>query len=296
MKKVEEYVIENAFLQVRISAIGAEMQSIRGKDGTEYLWQGSEETWPDRAINLFPYIGRLTDGTYKYRGEEYQMRIHGFVPYSVLEVKKQEKDCICFSLSANEETRAEYPFEFCYQIEYALVDSSIQITFKVENQDDKTIHFGVGGHPGFQVPIGGTGRFEDYCLKFDEPADVRRVECSETCFVTGEKTKVVLDDGVVLPLRHDLFDKDAIILDNMSKSVTLRSAVTDKQIRVEYPQMDYLGIWHWPKTEVDYVCIEPWTSLPSRDKIVEDIETQENLIHLEAGKTYENKWSITIGQ
>ena len=56
----------------------------------------------------------------------------------------------------------------------------------------------------------------------------------------------------------------------------------------------YLGIWHWPKTEVPYVCIEPWSSLPSGKDIVEDLETQKNLISLEEGRHYENRWSITI--
>ena len=35
-----EYCIENEKLRVRVSTKGAELQSIRGADGTEYLWQG----------------------------------------------------------------------------------------------------------------------------------------------------------------------------------------------------------------------------------------------------------------
>ena len=58
--------------------------------------------------------------------------------------------------------------------------------------------------------------------------------------------------------------------------------------------MTYLGIWHTPKANVDFVCIEPWTSLPSRDGIIEDIEKQDNLICLDVNKEYENTWSITI--
>ena len=33
-----EYCIENEKLRVRVSTKGAELQSIRGADGTEYLW------------------------------------------------------------------------------------------------------------------------------------------------------------------------------------------------------------------------------------------------------------------
>jgi hypothetical protein len=49
---------------------------------------------------------------------------------------------------------------------------------------------------------------------------------------------------------------------------------------VEFPQMPYVGFWHWPKAEVPYVCIEPWSSLPSRKDRVEDLEQQENLLSL----------------
>ena len=61
-----------------------------------------------------------------------------------------------------------------------------------------------------------------------------------------------------------------------------------------FPDMDYLGIWHWPHVEVDYVCIEPWSSLPSRKNVVEDLEKQADLLSLESGQEYTNTWSITI--
>lgn len=30
-----------------------------------------------------------------------------------------------------------------------------------------------------------------------------------------------------------------------------------KSIHVNYPDMPYLGLWHWPKTDAPYICIEP---------------------------------------
>lgn len=288
--------ITNEFFKLEIDTCGAEMQSIQGRDGTEYLWQGDPNTWPDRAINLFPYIGRLTEGTYRYQGQNYHMQIHGFAPYSEFAVAEQDSSSICFSLSANEKTREVYPFEFRYSIEYRLIQNEILITFRVENKDHKPMYFGIGGHPGFQVGIGGIGDFEDYYLEFAEKADAKRVGFSETCFVTGEDEIFPLFDGVRLPLHHHLFDDDAIVLRDMCRKVTLKSDKTNKSVTVEYPMMDYLGIWHWPKVEVDYVCIEPWSSLPSRDGQIEDIEKQKDLICLEAGEIYENQWKIIINQ
>ncbi len=156
------------------------------------------------------------------------------------------------------------------------------------------MYFGLGGHPGFQVPLEEGLKFDDYRLTFAEAARPYRIGMSEDCFVTGADQRFVLEADRILKLRHDLFDDDAIILRDMSRSVTLASEKGERSVTVAYPEMDYLGIWHWPRTEVNCLCIEPWTSLPSRKGIVEDLEQQDNLVSLEAGKIYRNTWYITI--
>lgn len=289
-----EYTIKNDYLQVSISTRGAEMQSIKSNDGTEYLWQGNPEFWRNRATNIFPYVGRMTNGKYRVYGNEYEMRIHGFLCEQELEFDQKAEDCIEFKTSATEETKRVYPFAFHYAIEYKLDQNQIKMTCKVENAGTKTMFFGIGGHPGFVVPMGEEGAFEDCCLEFGQPGTPTKVGLSATCYVNGQDEPFPLRDEQYLDLRHDLFDNDAIVLTNMSTKVSIRSRVSDRAVEVEYPQMKYLGIWHAPKKEPNYVCIEPWSSLPSADGVVEDLETQENLVSLEAGKVYENKWSITI--
>ena len=91
-----------------------------------------------------------------------------------------------------------------------------------------------------------------------------------------------------------MFDDDAIVLENMASSVTLKSKKDNKGVRVTYPNMSYLGIWHMPKTEAPYICIEPWSSLPSRKDVIEDLETQPGLAVLEAKCEYENGFIIEV--
>ncbi len=289
------YTISNAYLDVTIASLGAELQSIKTKDGTEYLWQGDSSTWPDRATNIFPYVARLTKETYQYAGKEYQMKIHGFLSASQLEARQEGRDCITFCLRDNADTRKCYPFAFCYAVQYRLVERRLEITFQVENMDQTAMYFGIGGHPGFQVPLGGDGKFEDYRLEFAEPAQPYRIGMSDTCFVTGKDEAFSLQDGKILELRHNLFDNDAIILRDMCRKVTLRSEKSTRFVTVEYPEMAYLGIWHWPRAAVGYVCIEPWSSLPSRQDVIEDLTLQKDLIQLAPGGVYRNQWSITIG-
>lgn len=288
------YTIENEALKVQISDRGAEMMSIQTKDGTEYLWQGDEKYWGDRALNLFPYIARLTEGKYTLDGQTYHMDIHGFIKTSVLVPEEQKADRITLKLTQNEETLAQYPFDFIYRIRYELDGNRLGIVFSVTNSNDRTMYFGIGGHPGFFVPLEKGLSFEDYYLQFDEEKTPVRVGISPTCFVDGNDKEYPLAEGGRICLAHSLFDDDAIVLREMSKAVTIQSDKGTKAVRVEYPQMNYLGIWHMPHTDAPYVCIEPWSALPSRQDVVEDLSTQPGLVHLPAGQTYENRWVIQI--
>lgn len=289
-----EYEIRNQDLCVKVSSRGGELRSLRNTAGDEYLWQGDPKTWIDRGPNLFPYIARLTDGVYTFKGKTYHMDIHGFLPYMEMKLLSQRQDCLVLGLESSEETQKQYPFEFSLEIKWELKGKTLEITYRVHNQDTETMYFGIGGHPGFILPMENNLCFEDYVLDFGENAEPVRVDFSEDCFVTGEERPFVLRENRYLDMKHDLFDDDAIVLRGMPGQVVLGGKNGHKAVKVQFPDMDYLGIWHWPRTEVPYVCIEPWSSLPSRKGRIEDLETQENLITLKPGEVYENKWSISI--
>ena len=103
-----------------------------------------------------------------------------------------------------------------------------------------------------------------------------------------------LEEGRILRLKHELFDDDAVVLKNMASEVTLKSHKTKSTVTVSYPNMPYLGLWHMPKTDAPYLCIEPWTSLSARKGVVEDLSCQSDLIRLAPGDEYKNKWRICI--
>ena len=289
------HAISNQLLTVTVSEHGAELQSIKGADGTEYLWQGDPAYWPDRALNLFPYVARLTEGKYYLDGQLYHMGIHGLAPYLDFDLKDQSLTRLVFELASSEKTLAAYPRVFAFRVIYELRGNRLSITYEVENRDDRIMYFGLGGHPGFQVPLREGKRFEDYRLRFEAPCHPRRIGFTEDCFLDGTDQAFPLEQDQFLPLSHGLFDDDAIVLKDVGHRVTLETAGDTRSVTVEFPGMDYLGLWHWPKTDAPYLCIEPWCSLPSSKGKIAAFEEQTDLITLHPNKIYRNTWSIEIG-
>ena len=286
--------LQNNEIKVVISPVAAELKSIQDNSGTEYLWQGDPAYWPAQAVNLFPYVGRLTEGCYQYKGKRYDMSIHGFLPHTEMSVETSSDNSVCYILRENQKTLNIYPFQFELRIKYVLEGYMIHITFDVLNTGSENMFFGIGGHPGFCVPLEPELDFSDYYLEFAEKCKPTHVGMSETCFPNGADFVYPLKDDKYIPLYHALFDNDALVLRDVHRKVTLKSDKGNKSVTVTFPDMPYLGVWHTVKSDAPFVCIEPWTSLPSREGLVEDIATQPDLISLKPNGHYLNNWSIEI--
>lgn len=285
--------IQNSSLSLTVDTLGAQMMSIK-RHGTEYLWQGDSKYWGDRAPILFPFIARLTNNSYTLNGKLYPMTIHGFANASEFAVAEQTEDTLVLELAANEKILAQYPFDFIFRVIFRLEGDTLKTTYHVENRSDSTMPFGIGGHPGFKVPVGENEKFEDYYLEFSQACQPDRVGFTPQVYLSGHDEAYPLEEGKRISLSHSLFDEDAIILKNMAREVSLRSKASGHAVTVSYPKMPYLGIWHWPHTDAPYVCIEPWSSLPSRQDVVEEFTCKSDLVQLESGKVYDNTWTITL--
>mgnify|MGYP000432368555 CR=1 FL=1 len=86
--------------------------------------------------------------------------------------RKQIPDAAPCKLTGNKKTVS---FEFTLDITWKLEGEKITITYQVKNTDDKKMYFGIGGHPGFQIPIEKNLKFEDYRIDFGEDPKPRRI-------------------------------------------------------------------------------------------------------------------------
>ena len=292
-----EYILENSALKLTFDTLGGELRSIINKnnENREYLWQGNPEFWTGRSPNLFPIVGRVKEGKYKIGDTVYEIRSpHGFVKISELEVRNHTENSITFGISSSPETLKCYPFEFDFNVIFTLDGNKFTVKYDVKNTDNKVMYFSVGAHPGFNVPINEGENFEDYSIVFEDECTPNEVIC-DNCFITGDKRPYVLENNKVLPLRHNLFDNDAIILADMkSRKLTVGSEKSKSSIVVDFADFDYLGIWHKPCTEAPYICIEPWNGLPSEVTSDEELTEKPAIISLEPGKSYAAQYSVEI--
>ena len=156
------------------------------------------------------------------------------------------------------------------------------------------MYFGIGGHPGFNVPLNSQLTFEDYYVNFEEGNKVELVGFCSPCYRDDTYYNYPLRDHQYLDLEHRLFDISPLVFRNTAHKVVLKSNKDSHQVTVGYPQMDYVGVWHWPQKDAPYICIEPWTSIPAREGIIEVFEDKQDLLSLEPNKSYINNWYIEI--
>ncbi len=288
------YEIENEYMKVSVDVIGAELKSVLRKDGNiEHLWQGDEKYWTSRSPILFPIVGRLFEGRYSFNGKEYEMNPHGLLRKSKFALVDKTCKKMTFAYSANDDTFAHYPFKFIFTVEYLLCKNTLSVVYSVKNVGKDTMYFGLGGHPGFNVPFDG-GKFEDYYVETATKVMPKRLTLSENYLMSGNFVDYPLEDGRIMRFRHDMFDNDAVILEGAGNEVTLKSDKTEKSITVKFPNMPFVGFWHAVKTDAPYVCIEPWENLPSVDGKVEKLTDKRNIGSLGAGETYNSTINITL--
>lgn len=286
--------ISDGIISVEIDAAAATLHSVR-KGGVEYLWQGDEKYWRFQDKNLFPYVGRLTDEKYSYKGNQYAMKIHGFCGEMTFSPENLTGTSADFVIADNAYTRGIYPFAFEFRISYSVENGILTKKCSVSNRGEEEMCFGLGSHPGFNVPLGGDGSFDDWYFEFEKASEPVRIGFDqETYRLNDINPPYELEEGRILRLEHSKFDLDAIVLQGMPKTVTLKSDRSEHAVRASFPDMEFLGLWHMPHTDAPYVCIEPWLSLPSHADFIEDLEQQKYIVHLQAGDVYNNTIQFEI--
>ena len=289
-----DYTIKNNMIEVVISDHGAEVQSVKGAHtGEEYMWQADPEIWGRHAPVLFPIVGRLKNDEYKYQGKTYHMGQHGFARDCDFEVENHTQESITFLLKDNEKTREMYPFKFEFRGNYNLMNNLLEENFSVVNKSDETMIFGVGGHPGFNLPVNNGEEKEDYY--FDMHPSIARVKIPLKGAYLDWNNRSLASTDSFIGLSDELFKDDALIyeLHGHDNKVSLRTDKSKFHINVWTRNAPYVGIWSQYPNTANYVCIEPWWGIADREDADGELEHKYGMNHLEPGKEYQAGFSIT---
>lgn len=268
-------------LKIQSKKSGAELTSIQ-YNGKEMLFQGVKVLdgngniyWKRQAPILFPIVGQLKNSQTQIEGEKYEMSQHGFArDMDFEEISKTENEHH-YMLKDNEETLKKYPYKFELHIMYGVNGNTLTVTYKVKNIDDKTIYFGLGGHPAFNCDYS-NGEYE---IVFSENEDKIVFLKLKNGLIDTEKAQNILQDNKIW-LKEDTFDNDAVIMKNIkSNKVVLQNHETNQKIlEFDFTGFPYLALWS--KKGAPFVCIEPWQNTADRIDSIQIYKNKENIIKL----------------
>jgi len=276
-------IISNGRLTVIVSDRGAELRSVR-LDGTERLWQGDPAVWDERSPILFPFVGRIKEGKYTFDGVEYPAEgPHGFARRSVFSLASQTENSVTYRLTASEETKAVYPFDFVLEIAYRIEENTLIQSFTVLNPGDGTAYYSFGAHPGFLVPATEGSEFTDWYLEFAEGETLNQAML-DGMFMSRRVEPCRFAKGNKIPLYHEMFDDDAFILTGLkNKKFVLKNGKTAEKIAADCSDFEYIAFWQATGSGANYVCIEPWNGLPSDAADPEDLTVKRDMRTLAPG-------------
>ena len=280
-------------LKIQTKKSGAELTSVQ-YNGKEMLFQGAKVLdsngniyWKRQAPILFPIVGQLKNSTTQIENKTYEMSQHGFArDMDFEEISKTENEHH-YMLKYNEETLKKYPYKFELHIMYGVSENTLTVTYKVKNIDDKTIYFGLGGHPAFNCDYS-NGEYE---IAFSENEDKIEFLKLKNGLIDTEKAQNILQDNKIY-LKEDTFDNDAVIMKNLkSNKVVLQNHETNQKIlEFDFTGFPYLALWS--KKGAPFVCIEPWQNTADRIDSTQIYKDKGNIIELPKDKEFECKYSI----
>ncbi len=287
----KEYTISNSNYELKISTHGAEIRSLK-KDGRELMWQADPQYWPRTSPVLFPLVGNYYEKKSRWAGKTYEMSQHGFARDQEFTLVFQSDDELLFELTENEETLAKYPFSFVLRLGYKLTSAGVEVIWIVKNPTDSDIFFSIGGHPAFNCDLEKDKlRLYKQGKPLDGPVAVNIIAGDGTGCLS-DNTKSIPLTGGAMQLSYDLFDEDALILeDRQADKVALINSDGKEILAVSF-DAPLFGIWSPTGKKAPFVCIEPWYGRCDRWGFSGDLSEREYGNKLAAGEEFKVSYTI----
>jgi len=285
------------FAQMLTSKQGAELLSFK-VNGEEKIHQGEncvdengKAFFKRQWQVLFPTVGKCKKNQTIINGKNYEMQPNGFLKDVEFEPVTKLDNFHSYMFKSNKKLIDKFPYEFTLIVTYRLYQNKLTTIYKVINEGDVDMPFGIGSHPALKIDA---KDLEDgnYYLEFENEEEKIHFLYLVDGLVGTEYAKNILQDKKIIPLDSHTFDNDAVIVKGMkSNKVSLKNRKTNKTLfTIDFEGFPYLAIWSKPKAP--FISIEPWMTTPDNTKGTGVFRQKTDIILLPPNKEFECKYTV----
>ena len=287
------YTICSDKLTVKIDTLGAELISVKDRSGFEFIWQSpSEPFWNGHSPVLFPHCGRILNSEYTYEGKTYKMGAHGFAKESEFEVVSHTDSSLKLALFSSNESKENYPFDFSLTAEFLVDEIGLFVNFTVQNLDKTTIPYMFGWHPAFTLDDSNCSKIDDFTLQFNDAKTVNWHKVLPGGFVSHKCLDYELVDSKYTLCEDEIYSNDTMIFVGTNDYVKLACDLSPHTIEMNWSKnLPYFCVWKHPDSRARFICLEPWSDIPSEGLEPENFETKI-MSRLPAGQSETYSYSI----
>lgn len=285
-----EYILRKGSITAKAASLGGELISLQ-RDGREYIWQGSPQSWTGRNPNLFPAIGAIAPEGARFGGRSYPLKRHGFARGSEFVLAEQGEDYAELELRENPETLAQYPFPFRLRIRHQLTEEGFITRYSVHNPGTEPLPFCLGGHTAFNCP----GEFGDWRLVFDRAEDAWAMLPLAGGRVSFDNREHVLQNTDTLVLDHAIFDRvDTLIFDTLASRTVSLVGPEGRGVRMEFADFPIIAFWTMPGKNAPYLCLEPWLGCGALAEESGEFADKPHCRMVQPGETAQLQYTVTL--
>lgn len=274
----------NKRLELTVSDFGAEMVSLK-LDGFEYLWSGDEKYYGRTSPCLFPITGRFMDGYYTHNNVKYPMQLNGIALEKTFKIERLNDSQIRCTLTEDDETLKVYPYKFQLEITYTIIDTKLDINYKVTNNSDEALAYSVGNHTAYKWPLIDGQDANSYFFRFEQRETLKS-------FNPFGWTADFLINENIRPIYHGFYENfTRSIKDPKSEWLEYTGANCDYVVRTYRKNFPFIANWARPENDANFVCIEPCISIDSHGP---DIFDRNGIKTLEGHKSEEVNYQLLL--
>lgn len=283
--------------QMLTSRLGAELISYK-LDGIEKIHQGQDcidengrVYWKRHFPVLFPIVGKLKQNKTIINGRTYEMGQHGFARDMEFEPVTKLDNFHSYVLKSNPSTFVKYPFDFSLYVTYRTDENKLTTMYKVVNEGDNNMTFGIGGHPAFKIDQRDLYS-DEYYLEFEEDENKIHFLYLVDGLIGTEYARNIMQDLRRIPINQDSFKNDAIIMKGLtSHRVSLKKKTGNKTLlTIDFEGFPYLAVWSKPGAP--FICLEPWYTTADAIKSTGVFTQKTDMLTLEPRKEFECKYTV----